>query len=188
MSVPKLRIAAIALCLAVSALPAAEIPRRAQDLGIQFPGQGESVRLSKYKGKVVALLFILTTCPHCQNAVRALSAEQNQLGPRGFQALASAIDETAQANLPNFIREFKPPFPVGVNNVMAALDFMQHPPMVGPRMPLIAFIDRQGFVRAQFEGQEPFFAEDKMAANIHAKLLDMLKSDAKASPKKAPSK
>jgi peroxiredoxin len=159
--------------LAAPVLRAANLPRKAPDFAIHL-GNGKQVTLSQSKGKVVALLFILTTCPHCQNAIRCLSQEQKEFGPRGFQTLASAIEDMAQINVPDFVRRFDPPFPVGFNNNREALDFMQHPPMVQALMPLIAFIDREGFVRAQYEGYEPFFEEDKMAANIHAKIKELM--------------
>jgi thiol-disulfide isomerase/thioredoxin len=170
----RLVLAALAgLALAAPALPAAVVPRTPPDLALTLPG-GKQATLSQYKGKVVALAFILTTCPHCQAAMRYLIQDQNEFGPRGFQALASAIEDQARTNLPGFIRQFNPPFPVGYNALRPVLDFMQHPPMVSPRMPLIAFIDRQGVLQAQYEGYEPFFAEDQMAKNLHDKIAAML--------------
>jgi len=173
--------------LAAMALSAANIPRKAPDFAITMSG-GKPAALSQYQGKVVALVFILTTCPHCQAAVRCLAEDQNEFGPRGFQALGSAIEEAARTNLPGFLRQFNPPFPVGYNQLMPVLDFMQHPPMVAPRMPLIAFIDRQGIVRAQFEGQEPFLAQDKMATNIRAKIAELLEEGAPGAKKKTAGK
>jgi hypothetical protein len=172
---------------AAAALHAANIPRKAPDFAIA-PNNGQSIALSQYRGKVVALVFILTTCPHCQGAIRCLSEDQKEFGPRGFQALGSAIEATARTALPGFLRQFNPPFPVGYNQLMAALDFMQHPPIVGPHMPLIAFIDRQGVVRAQYEGQEPFLAQDRMAGNIRAKIVELLEEAAPGARKKVAGK
>ncbi len=134
------------------------------------------------------MLFLLTSCPHCQKAVKCLSQEQNELGGRGFQAIGSAIEDMAQINVPEFLRRNSPSFPVGYNKLMAALDFMQHPPIIGPRMPMIAFVDRQGVIRAQYEGQEPFLAEDQMARNIHAKILEFLDEPAVPAKKTVPRK
>jgi peroxiredoxin len=161
------------LALAAPVLRAATIPRKAPDFAIHL-ANGKQTNLSQYKGKVVALVFILTTCPHCQGAVRCLTQEQKEFGPRGFQALGSAIEDMAQLNVPEFIRRFDPPFPLGYNKFREALDFMQHPPMVQALMPLIAFIDREGVLQAQYEGYEPFFSEEKMAGNIHAKIKELL--------------
>ena len=151
----------------------ANIPRKAADLRVNLGG-GKTVALSQYSGKVVAALFILTTCPHCQAAVRCFSQEQNALGARGFQAIASVVEPSAARNVAGFVRQFQPPFPVGYSERRDALDFMQHARAAPLKMPMVAFIDRAGTVRAQYEGYEDFFAEDRMAKNIHAKLLELI--------------
>jgi thiol-disulfide isomerase/thioredoxin len=170
---PVARIVRNAICAALLASLAADVPRKAPDFAVNL-GSGKQVKLSDYSGKLVAMIFILTTCPHCQAAIRSLAQEQKAMGPRGFQVVASAIEDGAAANVPGFVRQFQPPFPVGYNETTLAVDFMQHPRMAELRMPLIAFIDRQGTIRAQYEGYEAFFAEDKMAANIHAKIAELL--------------
>lgn len=173
--------------MAAGALKAADVPRKAPDFTIML-SNGKQMSLGQYQGKVVALVFILTTCPHCQAAVRCLSDLQNELGPRGFQALGSAVEDTARKDLPGFLRQFNPPFPVGYNALPPAEDFMQHPPMVGPRMPLIAFIDRQGILQAQYEGYESFLAQDQMAKNIRVEILKLLNEGTPGAKKKAGAK
>jgi hypothetical protein len=158
-------------------LRAANLPRPAPRFTVNL-ANGRQVTLSQYKGNVVALLFILTTCPHCQKAIGCLTEEQKEFGPRGFQTISSAIEDMAKMNVPDFVRRFDPPFPVGYNNFTAALDFLQHPAPVPALMPMVAFVDRQGVVRAQYEGSDPFFADDKMAANIHAKIKELMGPEA----------
>ena len=162
-----------ALALAAPILEAAVIPRTPDDLTITL-ASGKQVTLSQYKGKVVAVIFILTTCPHCVAAVQCLIQEQNEFGPRGFQALASAIEDPAQTGVPDFIRRFHPPFPVGYSGLKPSMDFLQHPPKVTPHAPLIAFIDRNGILQAQYEGLEPFFVEDRMAKNLHDQIASLM--------------
>jgi len=162
-----------ALALAASTLEAAVIPRTPDDLTITL-ASGEQVTLSQYKGKVVAVIFILTTCPHCEAAVQCLIQDQNEFGHRGFQVIASAIEDHAQTSVPDFIRRFNPPFPVGYSGLKPSMDFMQHPPKLTPHMPLIAFIDRHGILQAQYEGREQFFVEDRMAKNLHDKIAALM--------------
>jgi peroxiredoxin len=172
--------------LAAPALRAANIPRQAPAFAINLTN-GQQVTLAQQKGKVVALAFILTACPDCQRTVRILIRNQNEFGPRGFQVLASAIEEKARTDVPEFVRQFSPPFPVGYNQLRPALDFMQHPPMVGPIMPLLVFIDREGVIRAQYEGNEPFLAADQVEKNLRAKILELLNQGAppaKSAPRK----
>jgi len=56
------------------------------------------------------------------------------------------------ADVPDFLRKFNPPFPVGTAGGLAALEYLQWPQGQRPLVPLMAFIDRQGMIRAQFSG------------------------------------
>ncbi len=162
------------------AVKAANVPRKAPEFAIHLTG-GKQLMLRQYHGKVVALVFILTTCPHCQKAVRCLAEDQKEFGSRGLQVVASAIEEMAQINLPDFVRQYAPPFPVGYNHQRLVLDFMQHVPMgPGPIMPMLAFIDRQGVICAQYEGNDPFLAQDQMEKNLRDKIASLVEQAAPA--------
>jgi hypothetical protein len=45
-------------------------------------------------------------------------------------------------------------------------------------MPILAFIDRQGIIRAQYEGDDKFFSEDQQEKNLTAKIEELLKEGA----------
>ena len=174
--------------LTLPSLVAANVPRPAPDFVVNL-NNGAPIRLSQYKGKVVAFIFILTTCPHCQKCITHLIADQNELGPRGFQVLAVAIDEGAAGLVPGFLNTFKPPFPVGYSaNTDAVLDFMVHPRVLIPHMPMLSFIDRQGQIRAQYEGDNKFLEEASMEKNLHDQIEALLKEGAAPSKKAGPRK
>ena len=180
----KLRFLAPALALLSMTAPAVEainVPRKSPELAINLNG-GKQVLLSQYRGKVVVVAFILTWCPHCQKTIGYLAKDQNAYGPRGFQVLASAIEDVAAANVPGFIRQFNPPFPVGFDTLTVAIDYLEHPPMLIPHMPILAFIDRQGIIRAQYEGDDKFLSEDRQEKNLADKIEELLKEA--APPKK----
>ena len=139
----------------VPAAPAADLPPKAADFTINLV-DGRTLTLKQYRGHPVVLAFILTACPHCQAAVKVLSKLQTEYGPRGLQVLASAIEQDAQAHVPLFIKNFAPPFPVGYNTGAEAGTLLR-PTGKLPMMPLIGFIDKHGVLRAQHEGEEPFF-------------------------------
>ncbi len=182
----RLTLSALALLSLAAAAGAANLPRQSHELTIGLPDGGK-VLLSQYKGKVVAVCFILTTCPHCQKTVGFLSKAQKDFGPRGFQVLASAIEQDSLAHVPAFVKQFNVPFPVGSSDPMTAVDWMQHPPMVNPLMPMIAFVDRQGVIRAQFEGNDEKFFNDQQEQNLRTQIETLLKESApakKAAPKK----
>ena len=97
----------------------ANIVRKAPELAYKVPDQGDQL-LSHYRGKVVALAFIKTTCPHCQAASRFMTEMQKQYGPRGFEALDIAInaqddgENESQSNL--LIQTFSRSFQVGLRS------------------------------------------------------------------------
>jgi len=150
-------IPAAAVLLGMLPLPAqaAELPRKASDFTINLV-DGKTLTLGQYKGHPVVLAFILTGCSHCQMTVGVLSKLQKEYAPRGLQVVASAIEQDAQAHVSLFIKNFAPPFPVGYNTGAAA-DSLIHPTGKMPMMPLLGFIDKQGILRTQHEGEEPFF-------------------------------
>src|SRR5450759_2296286 len=138
------------LAMAIASARAANLPRPSPDFAINL-GPGKQARIGQYKGKTVVVAFILTYCSHCQKAIGVLSKMQNEYGPRGLQVLASATEDMAAAALPGFLRQFDPPFPVGINTTAEFINYMQHPVMLQLYMPGLVFIDREGQIRAQYE-------------------------------------
>jgi peroxiredoxin len=170
----------LAAVLLLQEAGAATLPRPAGDFAINM-APGKQIHVSQYKGKTVVLAFILTYCSHCQNAIRALIKAQNEFGARGVQVLATATEDTAAAALPEFLRKFAPTFPVGYNKSGDFLNYMQHQPMLVPYMPGLMFIDKDGIIRAQYEGRDPFLEESAAEQNIRAKLEEMLATTRKKS-------
>jgi len=130
--------------------------RKAPELAFNIPGQGQKL-LSQYRGKVVALEFILTTCPHCQAASRVMTKFQEEYGPRGLETLdlaINALDENrtpadADAMAAAFQRNFQVGFPVGWiarDQMMAFMGFSMAERMVVPQLVLI---DRKGYIHYQ---------------------------------------
>jgi thiol-disulfide isomerase/thioredoxin len=137
-------------------LMATDLPRKAPELAFTVPGQGEKL-LSQYRGKVVALEFILTTCPHCQAASRMMSKLQADYGSRGFQALDVAINglddrrTPAQANdlVQSFANSFQVAFPVGWTSRDQMLAFSGFSIAERFVVPQIVLIDRRGVIHYQ---------------------------------------
>ena len=74
----------------------AEVPRPAPEFAVRMP-DGTDMFLSHQRGKVVCLVFILTTCPHCQKLVATMSKLQPEFGPRGLVTIAAAVQDNADA-------------------------------------------------------------------------------------------
>lgn len=135
------------LVFGASAFAAPPVPRPAQQLEIA-DGSGKHV-LSSYKGKVVVVQFLLTTCPHCQKFSQLLTQLQGQYGPRGFQALGAAVNEATPQMARDYQAKYAPNFPVGPLNEDLVFPFMSFSIMERPGFPQIAVIDRKGMIREQ---------------------------------------
>jgi len=130
------------LSMAVGSTIASEVMiHKSPELAFQIPGRGDRL-LSQYRGKVVALEFILTTCPHCQAASQVMNKMQERYGAKGFQAIDVAIDPNADSKVGNFAKEHNVNFEVGwasLEQMMSYMGFAER-----PVVPQLILIDRQG--------------------------------------------
>ncbi len=140
----------IALCLTIHS--AETLPRKAPEFMFNFPGIGDKL-LSQYQGKVVALEFIETTCPHCQAASKFMSELQAQYGSRGLQVVSIAVNSNADLLVENFAREFHVNFPVGWSTPDRMRAFMGFDPGLFV-VPQLALIDRKGYIHYQTPAKE----------------------------------
>ncbi len=181
-------IAAVALALAASAFgqdtstppKAPDTPRKAPELAFTVPGQGQKL-LSQYRGKVVALEFIWTTCPHCQAWSKIMTKFQQEMGPEGFQAVDIAINDNADLLVENFAKEFQVNFPVGWTMKEQMMSFMGYSSAYYV-VPQMALIDRKGFIRYQTPERESGDWDKLMKEDVvrqHVK--ELLSSGASAS-------
>jgi thiol-disulfide isomerase/thioredoxin len=164
---------------------AAEVPRQSPEYAFNYPG-GRQDLLSKYKGKVVALEFLFTTCPHCQSSAVTLSKLQREYGPKGFQALGVAINPNP--DIAGFTKQYATGFPVGAGTRESAMTYLQHS-FMAPNfyVPQMVFIDKKGVIRAQFGGTDPFLGQQQ-EANMRGMIEKLLAEPGGAAPAKAPRK
>ena len=155
--------------------PAADTARPSPPFTIQRVG-APPLRLSQYRGKVVALAFIYTSCSHCQQLTTELNLIARDYASRGVQFLECAFNDDAVAAMPEFLQRFTPPFPVGLASNAAVMAYLQHS-VIDPRplfVPHMVFLDRAGVIRADYPAEDAFFANAN--ANIRAQLDKMLKA------------
>lgn len=162
---------AVGLLCSALVVTAAEIPRQAPEYVINLPGGGQDL-LSKYKGKVVVLEFLLTTCQHCQKSAISLSKLQQEFGPK-IQVLGVAINDE-NPDVPTFTRQFATGFQVGTNTRATAMAFLQESVMARNfYVPQMVFIDKKGVIRAQYGGADPFLGANQ-EANIRGMITKLL--------------
>ena len=154
MDVKKVAILFVGAALACAVLVGSNLEslRKAPELNFTIPGEGQKT-LSQYQGKVVALEFIFTTCPHCQAASKVMGKLQQDYGSRGLQVIDVAVNQNADLLVENFIKDFQVAFPVGWTTSAQMTAFMGFPPdrYVVPQLVLI---DRKGYIHYQTPATE----------------------------------
>src|SRR5437660_6868446 len=78
------------------------VPRHAPEFVIHFP-DGSQQLLSSYRGKVVALLFVYTTCVHCQHTSQVFTKLNAEYGARGFQPIDVAFNDMSNLFVKDFV-------------------------------------------------------------------------------------
>ncbi len=139
-------------CVALSVAPllladSLEHLRDAPALSFSVPGKGQET-LQQYRGKVVALEFIFTTCPHCQAASHFMTKLQSEYAARGLQVIDVAVNPNADLLVENFVKDNGVNFPVGWTTQAQMQQFMgfSDARFVVPQLVLI---DRKGTIHYQ---------------------------------------
>ncbi len=160
--------------------------RKTPEFQIDMPS-GKPLLLSAYKGKVICLEFLFTTCPHCQRASQTYTKLYKELGPQGMQPLGIATNEMAGLLVNDFIRDFKVGYPVGYSTMDASLHYLMIDKNKRWVVPQVVVIDRKGVIRYQtpWNGDETHQDE-----NFMRNLLKGLLAEPSVGlvPKKAPTK
>jgi thiol-disulfide isomerase/thioredoxin len=139
-----------------AATPKAEAPkteappvlRKSPEFVIKFV-DGHQMLLSSLKGKVVALLMVHTTCPHCQHTSQVFTQLYNEYGARGFQPVDAAFNNMANMLVGDFVKMYNIGYPVGYSSLEEVMAYLGFSVMQRPNVPQIVWIDRSGNIRSQ---------------------------------------
>ena len=143
------RFAAVLLMgFAVQAATIPAVPRPSPDFPVRFP-DGNTMALSTLRGKVVALLFVYTTCPHCQHASQVFSRLYSEYGSRGFEPVDVAFNEMANMYVKDFVKDNNVNYPVGYSPREDVLNYLGIPVIERFVVPQIVWIDKKGNIRSQ---------------------------------------
>ncbi len=156
--VAALVVMAAALALAVDPTQALPVVRPSPEFKIRFI-DGSQASLSSFRGKVVALLFVFTTCPHCQHASEVFTRLAAEYGSRGFQPIDVAFNTMANLYVRDFVKDHGISYPVGFDTPENVMGYLGYSIMDRYVVPQIVWIDRKGNIRAQ---TPPMGNDDKM--------------------------
>lgn len=169
------------LCLAVlahGAIPTRPLP----DVLIPTPS-GKKINLRQYRGKVLLVALVSTSCQECLETVNILNRVQKELGPKGFQAVAIAFEPGAASLIGPFIARYRPIYPFGSLEKDPAFKLAGLPDSARPFVPILMFVDGKGLVRLQVQGDSPVMKSEE--STIRAVVNNYLAEAARAAaPKK----
>jgi len=177
------------LTLGASVFAASPVPRPAPNMDMVDPS-GSHIVLVNYRGKVVVVQFLLTTCPHCQAFSGVLNRLQAEYGPKGFQAIGGGFDPATKQMAKDYHDKYAQAFPVGVAPRELVLTFMGFSVMDRFGAPQIAVVDRKGQIREQsssdYTQPQPLQNEQHLRALIEKLLAEP--GGLSSAPAKAPAK
>jgi peroxiredoxin len=151
-------LALLLVCLAAASL--ARTPRPIADMPIPAPG-GKQIDLKQYRGKVVLLALITTTCAECITSVEIFNRLQKEFGPQGFQMVAAAVNLSAKDDAGPFAQRYKVNFPMGYLDKPGTMRIADIGGEQRPFVPIVIFIDRTGVVRFQYFGNDTVMKEEE---------------------------
>ena len=161
------------LILSASALAA---QTKKQNLKINLPG-GKVVNTSQMVGNPCAVTIFKTTCPHCQKSLPIMEKIVKEFGPKGFKAIAVAVDQNPEPLVLDFAKNFRVTFPLGwapIDDICKFIDLKPEQLYV----PAMMVFDRTGKLRGRYPGGDAFFNMEE--ANLR-NLVEMLLKETKKS-------
>jgi peroxiredoxin len=172
-----LRIAAFAFAFSACTILQAKslVPRAATELTVAGPS-GKQLKLSSYRGSVVLVQFLYTTCHHCAETAKLYEKMRKEFGARGLKVLGVAFNDGVSAR-PELIGDFtsqnEVQFPIGASTPQTVLTYLGLSAQTRFVVPQILIVDRKGTIRAQSEplGSPEFQNE----GHLRALLEDLLK-------------
>jgi thiol-disulfide isomerase/thioredoxin len=146
--------------------------RKSPEFVIKFV-DGHQMLLSSLKGKVVALLMVHTTCPHCQRTSQVFTQLYNEYGPRGFQPVDAAFNTMANLYVSDFVKNFNIGYPVGYSTPEEVMAYLNRSILERYTVPQIIWIDRKGNIRSETPsaGDDPSYYTESYWRNMIETLL-----------------
>lgn len=146
--------------------------RKSPEFVIKF-NDGHQMLLSSLKGKVVALLMVHTTCPHCQHTSQVFTELYKEYGPRGFQPVDAAFNTMANLYVPDFVKNYGIGYPVGFSTPEEVMAYLGYNIMERYTVPQIVWIDKKGNIRSQtpLSGDDPQYYTEGYWRNMIETLL-----------------
>jgi peroxiredoxin len=161
-----MKVLSILLC-AAAIVNAQQAPKRAPGFCLADT-TGQWRDLYDYRGKVVVLEFMQTTCPHCAAFAPKLSAIMQKYGDR-VQVLSVALPPDNPNTMMDYVKGHKLTYPLLMDMGQAAASYVRAPNL---RFPRVYLIDGEGIIRGNWE--EGPLAKDIFEGNGLDREIDRL--------------
>ena len=122
---------------------------------------GQEVRLSDLKGKVVVLNFWATWCPPCRKEIPDFNELQAQYGDKGVQFIGVALDEEGLAKVKKWTSTNPVNYPVVIADAAIKKAYGEM-----NAIPVTLLIDRQGMIRTKYIGMRQKAIVESMIAPL----------------------
>ena len=178
--------AAAFLALTVAAIAGPPVPRKSPEFTVNDPS-GKQIPISSFKGKILVIPFMFTTCPHCQREAQMLTKLQKEFASKGVVMLGTVFNDANGRMATQFVKEFNIGFPVGFNTRDAVTTYLGLSVMDRWVVPQVAIIDRKGTIVAQSVATgSPELQDEAYLRNFLEKLVKEGAAPAKTSSAAAP--
>lgn len=143
---------AVALVRFGPKLEGVEVGKRAPDYRAVSITSGDSVSLHEtYKGKVTLVNIWATYCIPCRKEMPAMEALYKELGPKGLRIVAISVDEGAEREIADFVKDYALTFDVLHDNTG---DIQKVYQTTG--VPESFLLDRNGVIVKKVIGEHPW--------------------------------
>jgi thiol-disulfide isomerase/thioredoxin len=159
---------AVLVCVSVAPATSNAAPPAQNLLNRKAPGfaltdlNGQSLTLAQFQGKVVLLNFWATWCAPCQVEMPVFAAWQRKYGPQGLQVIGISMDDEA-GPARSLAARLKLNYPVAMGDERLGA---RYGGVLG--LPLTLLIDRNGIVRARFQGETDLKPIERQVAALLA--------------------
>ena len=163
--------AAALFALTVTAFATPPVPRKSPDFVINDPS-GKQIPLSSFKGKILVMPLMFTTCPHCQREAQMLTKLQKEFASRGVVMQGTVFNNANGAMASQFVKEFNIGFPVGYNTRDQVVGYLGLSVMDRWVVPQVVIIDKDGTIVAQSAAEgTPELQDETYIRNFLEKML-----------------
>jgi peroxiredoxin len=167
----------VLLLLCTAALLFAQVPKRAPGFCL-VDTTGQWRDLYDYRGKVVIIEFMQTTCPHCAAFAPKLQAIHQKYAGK-VQVLAIGLPPDSPQTMIEYVKGHAIPYPLLLDMGQVAGSYVRVPNL---RFPHVYLVDADGMIRGNWE--EGPLAKDIFEGNGLMREVDKLLAPAASAAKK----